>query len=187
MSSVPFILETLRAQGLILLWVRRDEKSVLLNQVPSSLSWTAAQHIWVQNHIETATEADVRVTLTSAREEQAGLKCRKRILLPLSFLLLLFSKCLTLYPGFWSQCPTSGHRRAGGSLRPAPTLWAEEWHRPLAGITDAHSVALPLWRTSPTSITKHWCPWQLRSPHSSTAEITLPFHISKPKMICSSP
>lgn len=67
MSSVPFILETLRAQGLILLWVRRDEKFVLLNQVPSSLSWTAAQNIWVQNHIETVTKADARVTLTQRK------------------------------------------------------------------------------------------------------------------------
>lgn len=50
---------------------------MLLNQAPSSLSWTAAQNIWVQNHTETVTKADARVTLTDALEEHAGLTTQK--------------------------------------------------------------------------------------------------------------
>lgn len=72
MSTAPFILETQRAQGLILLLVRRVKKSVLLNQAPSSLSWTAAQNIWVQNHIETVTKADARGTLKDVWESTPG-------------------------------------------------------------------------------------------------------------------
>lgn len=85
MSTDPFILETLGAQGLILLWIRRDKKSVLLNQVPSSLSWIAAQNIWVQNHIETVTKADVRVMLTDTLEEHAGLTTQKEHPTPVVF------------------------------------------------------------------------------------------------------
>lgn len=50
---------------------------MLLNQVPSSLSWTAAQNIWVQNHIETVTKADARVMLSDVLEEHAGLTTQK--------------------------------------------------------------------------------------------------------------
>lgn len=85
MSTAPFIFEALGAQGLILLWVRRDEKSVLLNQAPSSLLWTAAQNIWVQNHTETVTKAEARVILTDALEEHSGLTTQKEHPSPLEF------------------------------------------------------------------------------------------------------
>lgn len=58
---------------------------MLLNQVPSSLSWTAAQNIWVQNHIETVTKADVTVTLTDALDEHAGLTTQKVHPTPVEF------------------------------------------------------------------------------------------------------
>lgn len=123
MSTVPFILEALGAQGLILLWVRRDEKSLLLNQAPSSLLWTAARNIWVQNHTETVTKADARAMLTDALEEHSGLTTQKAHPSPLEFPSAPPFRCLTLYPGCWSQCLISDNCSAGGCPQPVPNSW----------------------------------------------------------------
>lgn len=184
MSTVPFILEALRAQGLILLWVRRDEKSVLLKQVPSSLLWTAARNIWVQNHTETVTKADTRVMLTDALEEHSDLIMQKAHPSPLEF---------PSAPPFQMPDPLSW------LLVTVPNLWPLLcWRVPPAGVKFM----------TPSTFEDHFLGAQgnhcsaEQVPHlllntdvcgksvpltPALAETVLPFHISNPQRIRSCP